>query len=240
MSIRIDWDAYDRRHLPESEMREIERLIRTDPAVRAEWRAFREFRDAIREAAKSEPVPIEPLRKRLHGIANAEPHAAPPLWSGFRLAAVGFALLAVWMIVWWTAPMRQDPLQVAVGPEIDANAARDEAAGARWIQDELGFHDMPTVQIEDRNTRFVIARRGQDWACLDYVRGNQTLRLYIRRDLDALKRARFTNVNGREVAMGSGVGWCCGAYSLVLTGDTNAALMSLVPRVIPHGIKVST
>ncbi len=222
--MRIDWDAYERNQLPPAEMAEVKAALKADPDLRAEYRAFQSFKNDVRASVKTEPVPMERLRYELQTVAR--PSADPHQIRRWGVVFVAGAALLVAMVA--RQQFDNDPLRFAKSPEVEQLAPRTEDDAWRWLRKEAGYSDVTPVQFKTPGLKFSLVRKGEDWACMDYILDGDTVRLYMKKDETALRNVAFQSVGNRYLYIGNGIGWRTGGFVFAMQGTSNEKLLNLL------------
>lgn len=222
--MRIDWDAYERNLLPAAEMAEVMEALKRDADLRAQYHAFQNFKLNVRSSVKSESVPLDQLRQELRVVAN-QSRIRPAYGRWVTVGVAGSALLVALVA---RQQFDSDPLRLAKTPEIDQVSPLNESEGWRWIQKEQGYAGVSPIQFKNPNLKFSLVRKGEDWACMDYILDGDPIRLYMKKDESALRNVAFQSVGNRYVFAGNGIGWRSGSFVYSMQGASNEKLLSLV------------
>ncbi len=206
----IDWQSYEDQTMDKATREDVDSLLRKDQALREELAGFRAFREALQTSALGQEVPIDRLNQSLRNVvqsANVRPQRVRYIVA---FAAAAVALFAVFRIV------NHDPLALATTPEITRIEANDTLVAANWINNTTPFHISPPSA--PAGAVVVSARRGSNWACIDFEMQGATYHLYIAKDVGKFENAQSTARAGKEFFVGKGVGWTSDGHAFYVRG----------------------
>jgi hypothetical protein len=194
--MRIDWQAFEDGTLNPAEQEQAELQLKSDPQARQQLEGLREFRRAIKEAARSETAP------NLERLMPTPQGARRPVFKWAYAPAIAAVILL--LLFGWRAVV-YDPLRLDLTPTAQVIAIDAPTEAASWVSSHAGF-SAPPITLEPE-AELVGARFGEGWACYDYSVDGQPVYLYMSPVERAPPRTLDVQMNDRRFAVGKGIGW---------------------------------
>lgn len=220
-----DWGAYLAGAMEEEERNKLDALLATDEQARRELEGFKSFIASVRDAGKAEDVPVERLQASLAGIASDT--------GGRRSHLVAFAVTAcIAVAVAWVGfrALTFDPMGLDRTPTIEQIAVENPESAMRWVRAKTPL-DAPVIDLTG-DARIVGARYGDGWACYDYEVGGESYYLYMSQATDPVKNGEPSDLGGRTVYQGKGIGWISGDVAYYIRGGEGEAREQLARRAV--------
>lgn len=171
--MKIDWQKYDSGELSPEETRIADEALRTDESARKELEGLRSFRNMVRGAALSEPVPHNRLRQILKQVVGKRETYVWRRSATLVTIAAGAAALA--FIAYSLINNDNDQLG-----EEERRSFNDELVARTWAVEKSGV-ELPSLQLASLG-KFDSVHCGVGWACFDYIVDEQIVHVYIKKN----------------------------------------------------------
>lgn len=169
--MKIDWQKFDSGELSPEEMRTADELLRTDESARKELEGLRSFRNMVRGAALSEPVPHNRLRQMLKQVVGNTHTSVWRRSATLVTIAAGAAALA---FIAFSLIDNEQP------GEDDRRSFNDELVARTWAVEKSGV-ELPSLQLASLG-KFDSVHCAVGWACFDYIVDEQIVHVYIKKN----------------------------------------------------------
>jgi hypothetical protein len=209
-----------------AEREEAARLLAEDEGARRDYAAYQQFKDALREAANQEEVPLERFDKFFAGLAPRPSQRT--VWArGLALAAavvaLGFLIPAM-----WDRTVENDGLTAKAA--VRTLETSDPAAAARWVGQKMN-RPVPAFKLSGLAT-LRKAEQGEDWGAYEYDCEGQKVRLVIRQNGYQFKDCGKQKVGKTTFYVGKSIGWKCPSCAYELVGGSESLRWKLARAAV--------
>lgn len=236
----FDWQAYDDGSMDAATRAMADKALAESESARSQLQHFRTFREELRNAALSEPVPVQRLSVCLTvAIRQAQPARRRRMfyWSGGLATA---ACLIVAMVVFANTPRINE---VGSPPVATAKTMHEPRAIRNWLADETGL-PVPEIKLAGLDARMEGASHGRDWVAWEVTLCGQDYTIYGRQDQHWFDHATMIEQGMKPMFVdGKHIGWYCAmGMAYVIKGGTPEGRLQLAKiacQETPSAVKLS-